>query len=310
MVCGFLFLAVLSGCSTLEIDELRKTPDFVTYKPSQLSVPFYAQDEFQCGPAALAMLLNWADVVVSPQQLEPLVYVPEKQGSFTTEIVAASRQFDRLPYVIEPRMLALIEELSAGNPVLVFQNLGLDWFPQWHFAVVTGFDLSNNQITLNSGTIQAHKMTLDKFERTWQRAQKWAMVVMKEGQLPATANPLNLIKAVTYFEQRQKLGFAHSFYRSAVKRWPESVVVLMAVANSAYQLKDLDSARNYYEKALLIESNYAPAHNNLAMVLMEQGDLEKARQHAQQAVNLGGKRTASYRQTLREIQQKQIDSTP
>jgi hypothetical protein len=32
--------------------------------------------------------------------------------------------------VLEPRLEAVLQEIAAGNPVLVLQNLALDWAPQ------------------------------------------------------------------------------------------------------------------------------------------------------------------------------------
>ena len=87
--CGlFIGLNIFACSSTLEIDRLRQSGEVKSYKTVQLSVPFFAQEEYQCGPAALAMLLNYSAVDVSPEELVPLVYVPDKQGSYPLEIVA------------------------------------------------------------------------------------------------------------------------------------------------------------------------------------------------------------------------------
>jgi len=301
-VCGFFVIVLFSGCSTtLEIDEIRQSRIFVDSQPVSISVPFFAQDEYQCGPAALAMLLNWSNVDVSPEKLTPLVYVPAKQGSFPLEIVAASRQFDRIPYVITPGMTDLIEELQAGNPVLVFQNLGLDWLPNWHFAVVTGIDLAANSVTLHSGTIEGHTMTIDKFERTWARAKKWALVITKPGDIPKTAKPVEFIKAVTYFELNGKTNIAKAGFLAALKRWPEDLIVLMAIANYSFALKDFEAASQYYSRVISIKEDYAPAHNNMALVLLEMGNPIEAKQHAETAVRLGGSRADSYHDTLQQV---------
>lgn len=63
---GFLFLAVtLSGCAVI----LPQTYALKEQRPSDLpvragltDVPFFAQEDYQCGPAALAMALDAAVV--------------------------------------------------------------------------------------------------------------------------------------------------------------------------------------------------------------------------------------------------------
>ncbi|MDZ7767929.1 MAG: hypothetical protein U5K38_02050 [Woeseiaceae bacterium] len=41
-----------------------------------VDVPFFAQDEFQCGPAALATVLVHEGIEVTPQALKPQIYIP------------------------------------------------------------------------------------------------------------------------------------------------------------------------------------------------------------------------------------------
>ena len=54
-------------------------------------------------------------------------------------MLAAARSQGRLPFVLESRFAALQAELTAGNPVLVLQDLGALGIRRWHFAVVVGF---------------------------------------------------------------------------------------------------------------------------------------------------------------------------
>ena len=66
------------------------------------STPFFAQDRYQCGPAALATVLVADGVDVTPDELVSHVYIPERKGSLQAEIIATTRRYDRIPYVIEP----------------------------------------------------------------------------------------------------------------------------------------------------------------------------------------------------------------
>ena len=61
------------------------------------SVPFYPQEAYQCGPAALAGVLGAAGVAATPSSLAPQVYLPGRQGSLQLELMAASRRAGRIP---------------------------------------------------------------------------------------------------------------------------------------------------------------------------------------------------------------------
>src|SRR5512139_1678185 len=103
------------------------------------ATPFLPQARYQCGPAALATVLAARGVTVSPEELVREVYLPARQGGL-------------LAVAVEPDLDAVLEEVAAGNPVLVLQNLGLDWLPRWHYAVVVGYDLDAQELLLRSGT--------------------------------------------------------------------------------------------------------------------------------------------------------------
>ncbi|MEY4642611.1 MAG: hypothetical protein RLZZ227_2605, partial [Pseudomonadota bacterium] len=186
-IATLLALALLlGGCATppQSASLLKQTAAEFAEPVSLSGIPFFPQERFQCGPAALATVLGASRVAVTPEQLAPLVYVPEREGSFQVELVAAARSFERLAYTLKPDLSALLAEVRNGRPVLVLQNLGLARYPKWHYAVVKGFDLERRKLLLNSGELEDYSVSLDTFERTWARADHWALVVVEPGQLP------------------------------------------------------------------------------------------------------------------------------
>jgi hypothetical protein len=54
-------------------------------------------------------------------------------------MIGAARRHGRLAYLITGPD-SMFEEVAAGHPVIVLQNLGLSWYPVWHYAVVVGYD--------------------------------------------------------------------------------------------------------------------------------------------------------------------------
>lgn len=302
LLVGFL-LSFISGCASTPLtDHLLQLPPANIPNTIELNdVTYFAQEAHQCGPAALAMVLHQYLPEITPDQLSPEVFVPQLEGSLQPEIVAATRRHGFIPYIIRPDLVELLQQVQHGYPVLVLQNLGLSWVTNWHYAVVIGFDLQTQSILLRSGPEQRHQVSLRTFERTWQRADHWAMVVLKPGDLPANPDEWRYFQAIVGFEQIKRWPELQRAYLAGIAKWPDSQDLHMGLGNLFYATHDLAAAREQYQQVLQHSPAYAPAHNNLAEVLVELNELSTALHHAEEAVRLGGVHSAIYLSTLQDI---------
>jgi len=136
----FLLLALFltASCAHLGHDQWSSSRSDLPEHVLVPSVPFYPQEFYHCGPTALAMLLSWSHSDFTLDEFVSEVYIPERRGSLQPALISAARRRNRLAYSIQG-MNELLQELAAGHPVVVLQNLGLSWVPRWHYAVPIGY---------------------------------------------------------------------------------------------------------------------------------------------------------------------------
>lgn len=293
---------VLAGCAaTLPTEHVGEGNR--RFQPVELhEVPFFPQEDYQCGPAALAAVLTWSGVSVTPEELRPQVYVPVRKGSLQVELAAAVRRHGRIAYVLEPSLDHLLAEVADGRPVIVLQNLGFGWHPVWHYAVVVGFNPGAEQIILRSGQLKRNLLSMRLFERTWRRGDYWALAVLRPGELPVTADVQRYLASVIALEKLGRWEAANEAYRAAVRRWPDNLVALMGLGNSAYARGDREGALAAFRRAVASHPHSAAAYNNLAHVLAEKGELERALRHARRAVELAGQGYPEFEAMLADIE--------
>jgi tetratricopeptide (TPR) repeat protein len=265
------------------------------------TVPFFPQEEYQCGPASLAMVLAWSGLQIDANELAPQVYTPSLKGSLQPAMIAAARRHGHVAYPISGAE-ALLKEIAADHPVIVLQNLGLSWVPVWHYAVVIGYDLDKEVIILHSGITERKKTALNTFGNTWARSQHWGLVVLPPNRLPATAEENSYVKAVVGLERAQQWPAAVEGYKTALRRWPQNFSAHIGLSNSYYAQDDLKSAQKVLQKTTILFPEEGVAFNNLAHVLWKQGKKQEAITAAHRAVMLGGPHVEKYQKTLEEIQ--------
>ncbi|RUM92624.1 MAG: bacteriocin/lantibiotic ABC transporter [Thiomicrospira sp.] len=287
---GVLLLSflLLSGCATAPQTKALYERSSMPVKPTVelTDVPFFPQEKYQCGPAALATVLNYQKIKVSPDTLTPSIYVPERQGSFQLEVMAAARQYGQVAYVINPSMDALLKEVEAGNPVLVLQNLGLESYPVWHFSVVVGYDLASSTMTLRSGTTRRWQTSLSNFEQTWLRSDYWGLVVTDPSRLPPTAEYSVWLKAAYDLESVQQFRAAEKAYLTATRTWPEQKNAWLALTNLYYQQGQTAKALEVFSSIMSDFSKSAEMWNNYAYVLQAEGCHKAAFKAAQCGLKL------------------------
>jgi len=296
------FFLLLNACAATGVREAVQNKD-LPRQHELTKTPFFPQELYHCGPAALATALNAIDINVTPDQLVPEVYIPARQGSLQIEMLAASRRHGALSVKVAPRLDAVLKEVAAGNVVVVMQNLGLSWAPSWHYAVVVGYNLEQEKIWLRSGTFERFEMTLSTFQRTWARSEYWAFVALKPGSLPASDDPDAVAKAIVAFEKNSNKKDAYLSYDAAVKRWPNHLVLLMGLGNSAYALGNYSHATSAFREATAAHPDSAAAHNNLANMLMILGDAKAAKLAAEKALALVGADQAMRVQIVKTIEE-------
>lgn len=238
--------------------------------------PFFPQEVYQCGPAALATVLVSAGKPTTPQALAEQVYLPGRRGSLQVELLGATRRQGLLPYPIDPALPALVEELRAGRPVLVLLDLGIPLYPVWHYAVVVGHDPSRRTLILRSGSTPRKVMSERRFLAAWGRGRSWGLVVLRPGELPAAPNRSRYLEAAAALEAAGQHAAAESAYRGALEAWPDDPAALLGIGNSLYGRGDLAGAERAYRRLLAARPGSIAAYNNLAQVLADRGQRGRA----------------------------------
>lgn len=274
LVAGALALALLGGCASLvpQTMGLRDSwPAGVATRAEVVDAPFFAQEEHQCGPAALATSLVHAGANVTPEKLTDMVYLPLRQGSLQTEMLAAPRRLDMVSYRLAPRFEDLLREVAAGNPVIVLQDIGIWPLTDWHYAVVVGFDYALGELYLRSGRTRRLAIPFTIFEVTWRKGNYWAMVTLPPGRIPATAGPDAYLDAIAAMERVATPQAARAAYAASLKRWPGNVAASIGLANQHYATGELEAAERVLRAAYDLHPDSAAVANNLAHTLSDLG---------------------------------------
>jgi tetratricopeptide (TPR) repeat protein len=298
----FVCALFVSGCASIfpQTAGLRdglppELPELVELK----QVPFFPQVEYQCGPAALATALAAAGVKVTPDDLVPQVYLPERKGSLQVEMLAAARRHGMVSYLLAPRFEDLLREVAAGNPVIVLQDYSP--FGTWHYAVVVGYDYDAGNLFLRSGETERQKLIFPLHEFLWMRSGYWAMVVVPPDRIPATANEERWLGSIAALERAGGTVAARTAYANFLKRWPQNTNAAVGLANTRHTQGQLKQAEQVLRQAAAREPDSVIVLNNLAQTLSDQNRDAEALVFIERAAAVGGPHAAAVDQTRQAI---------
>lgn len=256
----FLISCTLSGCS-LHRSHLQVALPVTDVE--LIDTPFFPQQQYQCGPASLAMVLADSGLFVIPDMLAPEIFIPERKGTLQLELVGAIRRYNRIPYQIKPDIESIIGELNAGRPVLVMQNLRLKTWPAYHYAVVVGVQADGN-IILRSGESERLVVSLGKFQSSWDKAGNWGIVVLGEDDIPADHDIQRYLNVIADIEAAGNPALAEQGYIAILLRHPYQETAIFGLANTLYAQERYTPAATFFAYLLRKDPTRAEVANNLA----------------------------------------------
>lgn len=234
--------------------------------------PFFPQRDLHCGPASLAMVLGASGVEITPDALAGRLFVPKRGGTLQIELLAAPRAHDRLGLRLDGTLDAILDQLANGRPVLVLQNLLLERWPRWHYAVIVGYEPARDRLILRSGSNARLQVSRARFLATWLRAGRWAMVVAAPTESPAGFRPENWLEAAVALESAGHPETALAAFTSAARAWPDEPIADFGRGNALWALGRPTAAMGAWRSALNDEPDFAPAINNLVHAYLTRGD--------------------------------------
>jgi ABC-type bacteriocin/lantibiotic exporter with double-glycine peptidase domain len=175
-----LAVLALAGCYTGSARTV--SPGTIGADPGWLlvrGVPFFQQaGERDCGPAALAMVLRYWDVAVTPAQIAGAHRDAHSRGLRAGELRAFARGQGLEAFLIAGQPADLRAEVEHGRPVIV--GLGKPHFPRAlaHYEVLIGLHRDGRILTLDP----AHGWrvnTVAGFAEEWATAQQLALVIFR-----------------------------------------------------------------------------------------------------------------------------------
>jgi tetratricopeptide (TPR) repeat protein len=155
--------------------------------------------------------------------------------------------------------------------VLVLHNYGLPIWPKWHYAVVIGYESATDKFILRSGKKRRAEWRARTFMVAWHNGGRWAMVVLRPGEIAASANATLYLEAAADFERAATPQDSRLAFDAAVQRWPSEPVAWIGRGTAEYRAGHFADAARDYAAALRLDPDNAGARNNLAQSLLDLG---------------------------------------
>jgi len=136
-------------------------------------VPFYPQEEHQCGPASLAGVLNFWGMKVSPADISSEIFSPHARGTLDMDMVFYAQRKGLEASQYSGNEEDLKRNIDSGHPLVVLVDEGLWVYQKNHFLVVVGYD--EGGFIVNSGKDWHKWVSRDYFFKTWQKTRFWTL---------------------------------------------------------------------------------------------------------------------------------------
>jgi ABC-type bacteriocin/lantibiotic exporter with double-glycine peptidase domain len=140
-------------------------------------VPFFPQEEFQCGPAALASVLNYWNADVSPDDVAAEIFSKSARGTLTIDMILHAQKNGFYAEQFRGSLEKVREYVDAGYPLVVLVDYGFWLIQANHFMVVIGY--GGDHVIVHSGKTANKFLQVNKFLTSWEKTGYWTLLIRR-----------------------------------------------------------------------------------------------------------------------------------
>lgn len=253
-----------------------------------------------CGPACLAMVLNFWDATRSfdQQRIADEIFDSASQATYNSELVLFPRTKGFESYSLQGTLQILKDLVGKDIPVIVLTKT-IKQVRKGHYRVVIGFDDDKNQIIFHDPFFGGRRaMKVKSFMKAWElgtgrNQSRWMMAVVP-GQsplpLPALQNdPLTSINLATAYYRRSDFVRSRGHWEEVRESLSADPYPLYSLGMVSLRQGKLDEAEAYALEALGADANSAYAHDVLGLAYANEGKMLPALRSLGQALRLAPK---------------------
>jgi predicted double-glycine peptidase len=172
--CILALLFFLAGCAT-SIETLPSDAWTID------QVPYFEQEDFQCGPAALATVINYwytknkSNKRLSVETIVDQIYSHSAKGVLGLDLEAYARKLGFNAVQPSGAIEEIRKSIDAKIPVIILVDYGGTFHQQNHFMVAKGY--THDGIVFNSGRRENHLISNETLQKIWKKTGFWALII-------------------------------------------------------------------------------------------------------------------------------------
>jgi hypothetical protein len=176
LLAGGLAALCLAACAARSLPPGFAPPADARTIPG---VPAHEQRTQQCGPAALASVLNHYGSALTPDDIARDIYRPAQLGTLNLDMALYPRGFGFRTRWFDGSLDDLVEAVRSGRPLIVMVDRGMAPLELDHFLVVTGYD-PDGLVVLAGGDGPEHRSWAG-LDGQWRKTGRWTLEILPAG---------------------------------------------------------------------------------------------------------------------------------
>ncbi len=172
----------LSGCGPRRSSVLKALNEGRARGVLIKDVPGFIQDDYMCGPAALASVMAFYGEQTGPDEIARAAYLKGLKGTLMVDLLiyAKGRGFNASYY--RGGMDDLREKLKDGRPLILFLNAGRGLTERGHYITVFGYSDAADAVVAHTGIEKEAVLGYKELESTWETTNFSTLIITPKAE--------------------------------------------------------------------------------------------------------------------------------